>query len=141
MKKNLTLFAAVLSVLFYSCKVAKTPIYANEWTLIELNGEITGSGPTLKVDTTGKFSGKGYCNSYNGKFELQLLNKIKSGTEVASTRKFCRATMEYEAAYFKLLKEVDGYSTKKDRLIFTKQGHKILEYKKSAAPDFEYLNK
>ncbi|MDR2040310.1 MAG: META domain-containing protein [Bacteroidales bacterium] len=100
-------------------KFQKETITEKYWKLIELNGKpVVVDQPGQReafmvLHTEGnRVHGNGSCNSFNGMFELENMNRIKF-SKMAATMMAC-INMETEIAFMKTLEMVDNYTLSAD---------------------------
>ena len=113
----------LVAVIFVSgCSASKKPtttgdpLTANEWRLTELQGVtitatiISNQDITLKFYKEGnRVSGFSGCNTFGGSYTTLAPTKL-TFSQMMSTMKACATHMDLEAAYMKMLQEVDNYS-------------------------------
>jgi len=114
----------IVAIIFVSgCNASKTkttttgdPLTANEWRLTELQGVpitatvISNQDITLKFTRDGnRVSGFSGCNTFGGSYTTPAPTKL-TFSQMMSTMKACATHMDLEAAYLKMLQEVDNYS-------------------------------
>lgn len=93
-------------------KVADLGIKEKYWKLVELNGQPIKGGDKephliIKEETV---QGSGGCNRFHGSYELNEKALRIRFTKVAATLMAC-TDAPHESAFFKILNEVDNYST------------------------------
>ncbi|MFT3901859.1 MAG: META domain-containing protein [Niabella sp.] len=103
-------------------KTTSDGLFANEWTLAELNGktivlDATFPGkPSLGFEKEGsKFFGNGGCNKFGGVLELKDGDSIKL-LNIAATQMAC-PNLEVETSYFEALRNAQTYQIVGDTLI------------------------
>ena len=64
-----------------------------------------------------KITGKGGCNNFFGKYELEG-DRI-SMSKIGATRMYCQEASKFETKYLRALEQVTGYSQKQGRLYFS----------------------
>jgi heat shock protein HslJ len=125
----------IVTIIFISgCNASKTtttstsgdPLTANEWRLTELQGVpitatvISNQDLTLKFSREGnRVSGFSGCNTFGGSYTTPAPTKL-AFSQMMSTMKACATHMDLEAAYMKMLQEVDNYSVNGNTLSLNK---------------------
>ena len=142
-KKQLVL-VLVLSVGIFNCttqqetqsgdrEAAKVSTFDNNitekyWKLVELYGQKVVRSKNQAKDVhfilkvkDNKVIGHGGCNSFNGTYELQGMNRIRF-SKMASTMMACldASGMETESQFFKVLETADNYNVNGDTLLLNK---------------------
>ncbi|MDF2189867.1 copper resistance protein NlpE N-terminal domain-containing protein [Paraflavitalea sp. CAU 1676] len=100
-------------------------ILYRRWKLVELNGQPIAVDSSFAkepfltlIDSTGRASGNGSCNTFSGQFETGPLNRIKF-SKMISTRMFCK-NMEIETKYLKALEMADNFTVSGDELVLNR---------------------
>ena len=107
---------------------------STSWKLTELGGKPFTNPPeqqiTLAFDASGRVSGSGTCNRYNGPYE-QNGNALSFGP-AAATRMMC-LDMKTEDAYFAMLPKVASFARQGDLLtFFDKEGSALATFSAEA---------
>jgi heat shock protein HslJ len=119
---KLSSFCFVAVIFLSGCSTSKKttttvdPLTANEWRLTELQGVpitatvVSNKEITLKFIKDGsRVSGYSGCNTFAGSYTTPAPTKL-TFSQMLSTMKACATLMDLEAAYLKMLQEVDNYS-------------------------------
>ena len=100
-----------------------------EWKMVRYNFTVQIAFPiekmevTLKVDKSGKISGKSGCNIYGGNFTDVAGGKLKVSPLFATEMGCDSEPMMFEGYYLKTLEASDRYSFQKDgRLVLKPSG-------------------
>ncbi len=108
-------------------------LYSATWKLISINSESAEviSPPedriTIEFSPEGTVSGKGGCNRYNGKYEIDG-NNLKI-SDVFSTRMACEI-LNIENVMFKELRDVNKWEIKNNTLLLKKDKQILLTFGK-----------
>lgn len=112
---------------------AQTKLSRETFQLVQLNDlgkkiVVPENKTEIRFDYKGKaINGNAGCNNFFGKLTINKPAKKKGKIKIeaiGSTKMFCD-NMEIEDATFKLLKEVDNFKRKGDKL-FLRNGRKVL---------------
>ncbi|TDG36730.1 META domain-containing protein [Pedobacter changchengzhani] len=135
MKKLILL--SFFTILFSSCleKMDTEKIKNTKWILTEMPGNKlpTGDEATLNFSDDLTISGKAFCNSYGGKFEV-LENKI-SVKNVFSTKMYCQETAQAETAYLNAINQVNNATMEDGKLQLLNDKKVLLIFSKSKATE------
>ncbi|WP_162409620.1 META domain-containing protein [Acuticoccus sediminis] len=89
------------------------------WRIIAVDREVlpewARKDATMNFDRDGRVSGQAVCNTFSGRYNRRGSDIIIDG--VASTRKFCDRSAEYENRIFKALEQVDRVETGENQTI------------------------
>ena len=125
-----------LAVISEGCSSGKSTtnsasLEGTEWVLETMNStgviSLDDNNVTLKLDETGKISGKGSCNSFFGSYKTD--GSALSFGEIGSTKMMCD-DMQIETDYFAALKKTDKYEIKSGKLNLYSASKIILVFKK-----------
>lgn len=72
----------------------------------------------------GKLNGNGGCNNYGGKLAFE--ENVLKISEVMATKMACQ-NLSLEQAFFKAMRSVNGYQSKKGILFLTADGNPVIE--------------
>lgn len=121
-----------MAVVLSGCKSGTSFPLAKEWKLVELKSKPVPNyvQATLIFEKSPKrFSGNNSCNNYSGTYESDDTT-LKFGPAM-STKKYCDAVADWEAAYMNMLTTVDNYVLRDGQLKLF-QGTKIVAILKPA---------
>lgn len=127
------IFLSLVVTFFSSCleKMNTDQIKDTKWQLIEMPGSKlpTNEKATLNFNNNLDMSGKAFCNSYGGKFEV-LDNKV-SLKNIFSTKMYCQEVAQAETAYLNAFNQTNGAKIVDGKLYLLKDQKTLLVFSKS----------
>jgi len=132
MKRNLLILSLIIGLFSISGK--KEVEYAKNWHLKNMNSVEVQGNCDMRINPTGQFIGKGFCNNFTGNFVFDGKRKVKCNDNIAATKMACKETQEIENEFFATLKKVDGFEVDDDVLYLKSQKITVLTFTKIIEP-------
>jgi heat shock protein HslJ len=107
----------------FASGTGKTPVISNTQSV------------TITFNNDGTFTGFGGCNNYNGRYTITGQNtefgKVISFSPIASTKKYCADTADFEDTYLKVLQQTVTYSIPSNTMLLRTSYGDQLSYNKA----------